>query len=283
MRFRVEKLSIIHTSDSNEYDESFFKYYLLDYSPSKEVHAKILGWLESLKLSKRVPKEFQLEVSFLKDIFTTLSDERVLNILNNPFRRFHDEQVEELEYNISRLGDLAKIVQLHTLFSPKSKETVTLKLDGVTFRNEAGLTGAKFKKASELLVAFLNTLKKPHSTTLKGLKIILVRKDKSTSPAMYKRDKDVVYIRPDRLLLTNEEYGSLPYVLLHELGHRYENKNKLKSKQDTADSIWNTTPYSLTDSLSGSEKFAELFAMSHWPKKYTKYKETIDLFLNTYF
>jgi hypothetical protein len=41
---------------------------------------------------------------------------------------------------------------------------------------------------------------------------------------------------------------------------------------------WITTKYSKVDSFTGEEKFAELFAISHWPNKYKEYKKQIKEF-----
>ena len=77
---------------------------------------------------------------------------------------------------------------------------------------------------------------------------------------------------------TKEEYGSLLYIVLHELGHKF-----LEDKKQTwniADSSLITTPYSAKNSMTMTEEeiFAELFALSHWENKYGKYKNQIKRF-----
>lgn len=75
-----------------------------------------------------------------------------------------------------------------------------------------------------------------------------------------------------------ESYGSLVYVILHELAHRYLQKvNKQSWNIDSSE--WSTTKYSKTDSMTGEEKFAELFAMSHWKSKYSEHEIKINNFL----
>ena len=51
-------------------------------------------------------------------------------------------------------------------------------------------------------------------------------------------------------------YGSLDYILIHELGHRYEEK----FGSDPMFNRWYTTRYSYND----GEAFAELFALGHF-------------------
>lgn len=82
-----------------------------------------------------------------------------------------------------------------------------------------------------------------------------------------------------KLLSKHSRYYCIPFVLLHELGHKYANCNKINFNYN--DDKWITTPYSRI-SKSEFEKFAELFALSHF--KYTgipfdDYKKTIDRFI----
>lgn len=54
-------------------------------------------------------------------------------------------------------------------------------------------------------------------------------------------------------------YGSVDYILIHELGHRYERKNHVPEDFDQTE--WWSTRYSTME----GESFAELFAMGNWP------------------
>jgi hypothetical protein len=96
------------------------------------------------------------------------------------------------------------------------------------------------------------------------------------SKAKYKTDKDELWINARKMGDTKDDYGSLVYVVLHELGHRYLRYNPQKWNYDSQE--WVTTRYSMTDSMSGEEKFAELFALSHWKNKYKEYADKINKF-----
>jgi hypothetical protein len=163
---------------------------------------------------------------------------------------------------------------LSTLTGRSSENITTTR---ATFINSSTLSDAAFKERVSELDAFLRTLKPPHDAALgRNLTIRFVRKEQVKASAKYKRDKDEILLRPDRKIVTGDGYGSFVYVLLHELGHRYE-RNHNTSQFDSAE--WVTTPYSATDNINGNEQFAELFALSHWPNKYGKYAEKITKFL----
>jgi hypothetical protein len=126
---------------------------------------------------------------------------------------------------------------------------------------------------------FFGTLKGYHALVVKNLVIRLVDSKSLKTIAKYKQNEDVIEINVKRTGNTKEEYGSLRYVVLHELGHRYLTKHPQNWNVD--DRKWITTKYSGIDSLTGEEKFAELFAMMHWENKYSQYKEQIRSFKST--
>lgn len=144
-----------------------------------------------------------------------------------------------------------------------------------------------FEDSIKLLEEFFSKLKGHHSKAIHGLKIKFVKATDMKATAKYKQDEDTLWINSGRInswvkqgrlsSLGSEEYGSLLYIVLHELGHRYLAKVK-KQKWDIDSSEWITTDYSKTDTFTGEEKFAELFAMSNWKSKYSKYKDKIDKF-----
>ena len=164
---------------------------------------------------------------------------------------------------------------LSKLLSGKTSDSI--KTSHATFINSSIMADKVFKERVNELESFLKTLKSPHNKTLgNNLVVRFVRKEESKSSAKYKRDKDEIYLRPDRKITDGDGYGSFVYVLLHELGHRYEESHNTKEFESVE---WITTPYSMKDTLSGNEHFAELFALSHWPEKYPKYQDQIKKFL----
>lgn len=84
---------------------------------------------------------------------------------------------------------------------------------------------------------------------------------RGTAAGVYKSAQDTMFVRatPKILSRSGGTYGALDYVLIHELGHRYEYKVGL-SGNDFDKSQWWTTPYSRKD----GEAFAELFALGHF-------------------
>jgi hypothetical protein len=73
-----------------------------------------------------------------------------------------------------------------------------------------------------------------------------------------------LYVRatPQVFKRTRGTYGAFDYIIIHELGHRYERKRGLPVDFDQAE--WWTTKYSQTEGMGGSESFAELFALSNF-------------------
>ena len=96
-----------------------------------------------------------------------------------------------------------------------------------------------------------------------------------TATGKYKTDKDVLYLRATPKVLkglSSGKYGSPEYILIHELGHRYERFNKLPADFDRPS--WWTTRYSQKE----GEAFAELFAIGHFGIKGTWDAETLSRF-----
>ena len=135
-----------------------------------------------------------------------------------------------------------------------------------------------FKEQSKYIDDFLSTLKGFHKKSLKDLIIVFVKKEQSRAGATYKTYEDKIFIRPDKVI-KGDAYASFVYVVMHELGHRYLQKYNVKWNYDSFE--WSTTKYSMTDSMTGEEKFAELFALSHFKysgKPFSDYVEKIEKF-----
>lgn len=126
-------------------------------------------------------------------------------------------------------------------FNKKSMEGVVRRLDAV-FGDIKGWRKKALTAGGGLVVAFAGA------------------KDfRGTSSGVYKREKDVLYIRATpKVLKRAGRYGSPEYIIIHELGHRYEHKVGIS---DFSGRQWYTTKYSM---ISEEEAFAELFALGHF-------------------
>jgi len=141
-----------------------------------------------------------------------------------------------------------------------------MKLGTTTFINKAGLPEPQLKKYAKRLTTLFKSLSGWRSKALKGGLTVVLASPKEfhgTAGGKYKRDEDALYIRTTPAVLKRAAgYGSFDYIIVHELGHRYERYNYPSIDFDRPE--WWTTRYSRTDGMGGSESFAELFALGHF-------------------
>ena len=139
-----------------------------------------------------------------------------------------------------------------------------IKSGPVTYLNWVGLDAKKLQAFTKSLDALWGSLKGWRRKALDGgLKVALAGPEhfRGTAAGVYKSDKDTLLVRatPKVLKRTPGQYGSPDYILVHELGHRYERKHP--PTVDFERSTWFTTPYSMQ---TGQDSFAELFALGHF-------------------
>jgi len=158
-----------------------------------------------------------------------------------------------------------------------SKAQDVLKIGSVTYYKESSVSQKRFETLSKEISSFLGTLKGFHKSSIDKLVVRYKSASEMKAKAKYKQDVDEIWIRIYNKMPMGEEYASPKYIILHELGHRFLRQNK--QSWDIDQFSWITTKYSGVDSMNGEEKFAELYAISHWPNKYSQYKEVIDRFL----
>jgi 2'-5' RNA ligase len=144
-----------------------------------------------------------------------------------------------------------------------------LKLDGNVFINSVGFDEKKLALYAGRLDAIFKDLKGWRKGALTGgLKVVLASPADfggSHASGKYKSDSDTLLVRatPAVLSRSGKSYGSFEYIIVHELGHRYDHKHHVPV--DFARSEWNTTPYSAKDGFGAlSEQFAELFALTNF-------------------
>jgi len=237
-------------------------------------YVKLLrNWLNTLDFKGRSPKGMKKYHEKLNHLAGNLN-----NIV-----KYYKDDVE------SNPGSMHNIKAIFSYWKEKdidiindkfgNKKTIReLNLTNGIFFNHSIISEKRFKLLSNEINDLFDDLKGFHKTVLKPkLKIYFVKKNKSKATATYKSDKDVIYIRPDRIKAFGDDYASAKYIILHELGHRYEKYNKIPDNIYTPEFF--TTVYSKTSNSWTGEQFAELFALSHWYNKYKEYKKQLDKFI----
>lgn len=139
-----------------------------------------------------------------------------------------------------------------------------LVLNGNKFINGAGLDEKKLAEYAGRLDSIFNDLKDWRKGALAGGVRVLFASPKDfgggTAGGKYKTDQDTLMVRttPDVLKRVGKAYAGFEYIIVHELGHRYERKHHLSVDFDKSE--WWTTPYSQKE----GEAFAELFALTNF-------------------
>ncbi len=144
-----------------------------------------------------------------------------------------------------------------------------IEIGGNQYLNRAGLDAATLEKYANRLEALFATLTGWRAKALKGgLKVAFAstRDFRGTASGKYRQEQDTLLVKTTPAVLKRGDgYGGFDYILIHELGHRYADHNPLPVDFDRPE--WWTSRYSQTDSLAGSESFAELFAIGHYRMK----------------
>ena len=150
-------------------------------------------------------------------------------------------------------------------FSSEGGSTLReIKTPLATYQNLKGLAPATFKKYVKSLDVIFASVKGWRRKALRGdFKVALAGPDKfrGTAAGKYNAPSDTMFVRatPKVMRRSGGTYGSPEYILIHELGHRYE------SKVGAPSSVPYTTRYSRAEGgFGGSEAFAELFALGHF-------------------
>lgn len=151
-----------------------------------------------------------------------------------------------------------------------------VKTSRATYVNKKGMSAKTLDKFVKKIDQVLGSLKGWRAKALKGKVVVVLAGPKDfrgTAGGFYRTSEDSMYVRatPD-VLKRSSGYGSAEYILIHEMGHRYEAKNPTGNFDD-----WYTTRYSFKD----GEAFAELFALGHFgirSLRGTEFGDLIDKF-----
>lgn len=138
-----------------------------------------------------------------------------------------------------------------------------LSLGGNTYLNEVGFDEARLTEYAEGLQQVFAELKGWRRKALVGGLTVVLASPKSftgTVGGKYQTSADRLLVRatPNVLKRTRGTYGSFDYIIVHELGHRYEAKYRPRFDFDKLE--WQTTRYSYRE----GEAFAELFAVTNF-------------------
>jgi len=158
-----------------------------------------------------------------------------------------------------RLGDLVR----HFSDEGGKVVPVDMTVGSNVYLNKIGFDETKFEKYVDSLESLFATLKGWRKHALTGgvtTAIAGPREFRGTAAGVYKSSEDTLYVRatPAVLKRTSGTYGAPDYIIVHELGHRYERKAHVR--EDFDKQHWWTTEYSRKE----GESFAEMFALGHF-------------------
>jgi len=248
---------------------------LLNPEPTDEYFTLLKSWLSTLSFEGRSPINMKKEQNYLISLKKSIESYELY------YKNKREVTIGSIVFGninavIKRLT-LDDIKNIELKFSSQDKID-ELKLSNCTFYNKSIISQKRFIEISNDINNLLSQLEGFHKKSIQNnLKIYFVKKEMSKSAAVYKSNEDIIYIRPDKVT-TGDNYGSFKYVIIHELGHRYEHYFKLPTDFDNYN--WVTTKYSRSENSFNGEQFAELFALSQWYNKYENlYKDKLDAFL----
>jgi hypothetical protein len=161
-----------------------------------------------------------------------------------------------------------RVEDLVRYFSDEGGKVVPkeLKLGGNTYLNLAGFDEKKLKEYATRLETIFASLRGWRTKAVAGgftVALASPREFRGTSSGTYKSAQDTLYVKatPDVLKRGGGTYASFEYILVHEIGHRWEYKNRVPTDFERPE--WYTTQYSRKE----GEAFAELFALGHFDIK----------------
>jgi hypothetical protein len=266
----------VRASLEQEFVHRWEKLYNAPGGPPPEDVAAFRKWIaDNFKLSGRVPKEGKMAQEALNGFWRSL--ERATQRFGlegvqireedqgkSPFRVWFGHQWENL---VKR--ELPNMVEyLTTEGTGKALPVFEKKVGGDTYVNMVGASAERLDAMIATIEGTFGTLKGWHRKALEGgVHVVFVGpKDfRGTASGTYKSATDQLWIRATpggRIDKGGGGYGGLAYVIVHELGHRYERKHHVPF--DFERSEWMTSPYSQKE----GEAFAELFALSNFGIKH---------------
>ena len=144
------------------------------------------------------------------------------------------------------------------------------KLGSNTYLNSAQLNEDKLKEYAEAIELVFKELKGWRKDALDGgvtVDFAPATKFRSkTVGGRYNRNEGILYVRatPTVLKRTKGTYGAFDYIIVHELGHRFQHIKKTRNFSVFGSRGHNKSWYTSKYSYSDGEAFAELFAIGNF-------------------
>jgi len=157
------------------------------------------------------------------------------------------------------------LADLTRYFSTEGGKNVPkeITLGGNTYVNVSGFDEELLGKYAKRIETVFDSLKGWRRKALAGgVRVALAgpRDFRGTSKGTYRSSEDTLYVRatPEVLKRSGDSYASVEYIIVHELGHRYERKRSVGIDFDKPE--WWSSQYSRKE----GEAFAELFALTNF-------------------
>lgn len=168
---------------------------------------------------------------------------------------------------LSRWNSISGDLQNLTTHFSTEKIPATIKGRYATYVNQIGASKKTLSKYVDRVDSALANIVGWRSTAMNDLKVLIAGPATfgGTAGGKYSAEKDALFVRGTPAILKRNAggYGSLDYIITHELGHRYERQHYMAIDFDQL--AWYTTHYSRKEGFGGSEAFAELFALGVFP------------------
>jgi hypothetical protein len=226
-------------------------------------------WISIFPKSGKAPNGLSKEFEFIKFLKKQSDAYQEYNMISQNIANTFSHWDE---------SDINRIVD--GFFKTKNSKIENLTIGNLTFINDSLMAESRFKLTSKKISEFLDKFTGFHKKALTGkFEIYFKPADALRAKATYKSQLDQIWIKETYAReIDTVAYASLLYIIVHELGHRYEYKHG--SPSGFVASKFYTTRYSQTDTMSfGTESFAEIFAISFFGvQKYPQYESQIAQF-----
>ena len=155
----------------------------------------------------------------------------------------------------------------------KAEAVVEIRGQYATYYNRANIGEKTFRLCVAAYDKLFASIRGWRAKALKGeLKVAFVGTQQMTVKGKYRQNIDEMWVKATPSILKVDRF--IEYIVVHELGHRYEKFNRLPTDFDKVE--WHTSKYSYNE----GEAFAELFAIGHfnlpqWKDKIEKFESVM--------